>query len=613
MKYSCKIPVIKILFPVLLFAGVSCTDTEKVLTNVESIVEQQPDSAFHLLNSILFPENLSERMYHKHTLLLLKAKDKSDRDITDDTLIFAAKNYFVRKKNFNDAATAAFYAGRVLHEQGDSEKTLAAYREAETLAENTDDYNLQGLIQGNLSILFHDQRIYKESISREKKAIEMYKKAQNHKNEISALILIGDCFLLENEIDSAFWYYNKSINLADDRKISELQANARQNISVAFWKTGEYPIAKRYLNEALTFNKVDSVEKARIFMNLSKVYTLENNTDSAKFYINKALDFNIRESALLKSSYLSLSEIAEQEGDYEAALQYFTQYNKYVANQVDENKSKALLELNEKYDFEKLKTMNNKRVIQQQSTTIVLFIIILSVSVLAFFCHIKSVRNKKKFLKTKQEIEILKLMADKYSKATEEEIESLKLEAEKQSKDTKEEIKSLKLEAEKQAKATEEEIESLKSEHQKKDNFLAVKIFGGFKIIKLISSLITKQNPDQKELIKFLNRIIYGQDCPDWEILYQTINRLKNGFYDLIREQYNNLETMEFRVCCLSCEDFDDTGIAFILGLTTSMVQRKRSDARKKIDAPPYSNIHAFFIENLKEKGNFTELNTKKS
>jgi hypothetical protein len=70
---------------------------------------------------------------------------------------------------------------------------------------------------------------------------------------------------------------------------------------------------------------------------------------------------------------------------------------------------------------------------------------------------------------------------------------------------------------------------------------------------------------------------------------------------------------MEFQIYCLTHEGFNDTDIAFILGKTVNMVERRRSDTRKKVGAKPYSNIHDFFLEDLKKKGIFIEYITKKN
>ena len=125
---------IYLLINVLLLISYACSQQQGVndiLVQAENIVEQQPDSALQLLNSVLFPEDLDKSRFNKYNLLLLQAKDKDYKDITSDTIIFAVKNYYLQKKDNLNAAMAAYYCGRVWHERNNMNEAVKAYMEAE--------------------------------------------------------------------------------------------------------------------------------------------------------------------------------------------------------------------------------------------------------------------------------------------------------------------------------------------------------------------------------------------------------------------------------------------------------------------------------------------------
>ena len=188
----------------LLFIAIfSCSkhesSEEELMKSVESIIEQHPDSALKMLNSILFPEDLNKRLYNKYNLLRVRAKDKCYKDITGDTIIFTVKDYFIRQKDDTNAAYAAFYCARVLHEQKEEEKAFKAYETAIDMANRIQDYNLMGLANSNLGILYREHYLREEAIAANKKAVAMYRKTGNHRNEISALSQIADCFFMENK------------------------------------------------------------------------------------------------------------------------------------------------------------------------------------------------------------------------------------------------------------------------------------------------------------------------------------------------------------------------------------------------------------------------------
>jgi tetratricopeptide (TPR) repeat protein len=538
------------------FCSKETEDIKEIFTKVENIVEQQPDSALHLLYSILFAEDLNEKQFNKYNLLLIQARDKCDKDITADTVIFAVKDYYVQRKDYPNAALAAFYCGRVLHEQKNIEKAASAYFAAEELANRTEAYNLRGLIQGNLSILYREQFLNDEAIIRGKNAVVLYNKATNYKNEIDALRLIGNCFLIKNKTDSAFYYYKESLRLADYYKIPKEQAYARQNISIAYRNTGDYINAKKNLQEALSF-QTDSTEQARIFMNLAKIYILENKIDSAKIYADYSLNLQAQEPSLLKSTYFLLSEIAKKEDHYKESLHYFREYYTYAMQVIDDNKNTALMELQGKYDFEKLKNKNSQLTIKQQKTVIIDSIVLLCFSFLAFFFYLKSVKNKKIASEAEQKMEVLRGMAHNYS----------------------------------------EKDNSFRSILLHHFDILSKAVF----MDRYISSSGSNREEGERLLKKF-NEIVYGQNNLNWDLLYQAMNQIQYGLYDRIREKYPQLDVTEFRICCLSCEKFTGDEIAIIMNLKLNTVQKKRSIIRKKIGTLAHGNLRAFFLEKLSTK-----------
>jgi tetratricopeptide (TPR) repeat protein len=529
-----------------------------VLSEVENIVEQQPDSALSLLNSILFPENLKESQYNQFILLQIQAKDKCDKDITSDTIIFNVKDYYLKKKDYQRATLAAFYCGRVFREQNEVEKAATAYYEAEKYAEFIDDNNLKGLIQGNLSLLYFDQVIDDKAIVCGKQAVVLYDQAGNYKNEINVLLLIGNCFLFENEMDSAFYYYDRGLKLADSCKIIIEQVKTRQNISVAYREVGEFKKAKDLLQEALSFSIDDNTEKARILMNLAKTFIIENQLDSAKFYIDKSISLQAQDPALSMSTYLLLSEMNKSESRYKEALAYFKEYNDLLLKTIEENKYKELLELQGKYELEKLKNKNSKLVIDQQRTMLGFSVAFLCAVFIAFFFYRRSILDKKKLSESEQKIESLKKMAQSYSEGDDNSIRNILL-------------------------------------HH----------FSIMKKVALIEKEVNEKDRMRGDyMIKRFNKIVYEQDTLDWDKFYKTINKLQNGLYDRVREKYPQLEEVEFRLCYLSSDknELDDSEISVIMGMTISMIRKIRSEIRKKLGIPPYYSIHTFFVENLKKK-----------
>ena len=515
---------------------------ENILAQAENIVEQQPDSALHLLNAVLFPEDLNKKLFNKYHLLLLQAKDKSNRNITSDTVIFAVKDYYLQKKDYQNAALAAFYCGRVRHEQNNVNKAVEAYSEAERLANQTENNNLKGLIQANWGILHFDHYSYEKAIEFLKNAVGLYGKAKNYRNEAGALRITGDCFLLSDKIDSAFYYYNKSLKLADSCNLPEMQSDIKQSMGISYREQGLYEQAKKLFMEALALPS-DSVEHARILLNIADVYVLEDKTDSVNYYLDKALDFQISDPHLACSSWLLKSTVAEKNNCYPEALKYYKEFHKSTEDVFDSEKNNKLLEIQGKYDYEKLRVSKKASELKDQKALTALLLALFVSAAIIFIYNRKSARNKRLLLETEQKIESIQKMAADYSK---------------------------------------------------ENNIFRHIVLEHFDILRK-TALLEKEMESGQKMVKKFNEIVYNGKTPDWDKMYQVMDNLKNGLYSKIRNKYPMSET-EFRICCLTCEtDFSDKEIMVILGTTLNMVRRIRSDLRKKLGMQKGEDFLTFF------------------
>ena len=544
-----------LLISVLLLTIYSCSrqkDGNDIIVQAESIVEQQPDSALRLLNTVLFPEKLNKSRYNKFNLIMLEAKDKSYKDITSDTVIFAVKDYYLKNKDYPNAALAAFYSGRIWHERNDITKAIEAYSEAEKLADKTGNYNLIGLIQANWGILHREHSSYGKAIELNKKAVEMYNKAKNYRNEIGALRLIGDCFALSDKADSAFYYYNESLKLSNLYTIPELQSDIKQSMGVTYREEGLYEQAEKLFNEALALSK-DSVEQARILLNIAQVYVLKDIPDSINFYLDKALVLSSNDPWLLRFSYLLRSNVAEDNNRYREALKYYKEFYQQTENVFDSEKNNKILEIQGKYDFEKLKNVKNQLIIKQQEALNIFSLVSLGICIIAFAYYRRYVQNKRRLLETEQKIESLQKSADRYS--------------------------------------------NIESSFRK----ILLKYIGILRKTALLGIEFDETKQDgEKKLLKKINNIVYEQDKWNWDQLYRTMNDARDGLYGNIRIKYPQLNELEFRICCLTCEtDFSDKEMEAILGTTINMVRRIRSDLRKKFGMSKREDFLVFFEKTI--------------
>lgn len=529
---------------------------EIIFNQVENLVEQHPDSALRLLDSIQNPYELNEKQYAEYILLMIKAKDKNGENISTDTLVFQVKDYYLKKGDKEEKASAEFYCGRVYQSQGKTEKAMQAYLEAETIAEETDNNDLKGFIQYFIGELNYNKFLHNEAIDRFKNANLHFSESNDYKKVIPSLNAIANCFLIQEKKDSAFFYYNKGLELANSIGDSIRIATINQNMGIVLLEFNSINHAKEHLFEAIKFT-TNSKTQARTYQTLSKAFEQENAKDSALYYANLALQVAEKEkdTATLANIYKLLSKIEEKSGNYPQSLNYHQQYSKYLSFVLIEKNNSAILDVQKKYNFELIKNAHNKLLIERQWFFIGFILAIFTIVTVSFFFYRKKSEDKQALLMAEQQIYQLKEMVN-----------------------------------------TKSEVSDKKSNELRKT---IIERFNLLKKIALLENYLVDENKDKgKELVKKVNGIIYGRkDGFDWDILYQSINNLHDNYLEKLQKALPQLNEMEYRICCLVIGEFNDTEIATLLRASINSIRMKKSRIRQKIGMKEKEN----FLKKLKE------------
>lgn len=116
-----------LLFVLCLFLLVACNpqpEAPVLLEQAQLLMEDNPDSALLLIDSIFYPEkSLNKHDYMYYQVAKVQAKYKAYRPVKEDTLIFEARRYFEKhNKDLKKNSLAHFYSGCVYREQYDNHK-----------------------------------------------------------------------------------------------------------------------------------------------------------------------------------------------------------------------------------------------------------------------------------------------------------------------------------------------------------------------------------------------------------------------------------------------------------------------------------------------------------
>jgi len=167
-----------LMLVLLLLAG--CNDPKPLtdaLTRAEALMNEYPDSAWAVLNT-LSPDEMGQNCTRAHyALLYTQAQDKTYRDETNDSLISIAVDYYRHTDDARHKFLSYYYKGRVHFNAKDYLTATSCYMEAEQLADAVGDDYLTGLLYAELGRIYRLYYDYPKSLEAYQKAAECYERA----------------------------------------------------------------------------------------------------------------------------------------------------------------------------------------------------------------------------------------------------------------------------------------------------------------------------------------------------------------------------------------------------------------------------------------------------
>ena len=379
---------------------ISCTHNKNYTTTfqpelakAEAIMYRYPDSALHILQGIQ-PDIPSENeQYATWALLMTQAQYKNQIE-QSDSLINIAYSYFTKHDNAQRKALALYYKGILRHESHHAEDALSFYLEAATEIEKTNDYQLGFLINSEVGLMYLYRKLNDYAMEYFEKAHHNAELSDNQTYIAFSFIYIARAFSQKKQYNKAIEYYEKAIKIGQVNNYPTILASAMNETSFLFLKTGENKKALQYVKDCIKIKKTDQ----RIF-SLGDTYRYLKMYDSAYFYLNQAsLSPNIHTA---RSAYQALFYISQEEKDYKKAVEYSNKLWFYQDSIGKTDRNKALIEMQEKYDQQKIINENNLSQIKKDR---IIRNVLIALIILSFIIAITNYLYQRKIVSQKQEI-----------------------------------------------------------------------------------------------------------------------------------------------------------------------------------------------------------------
>ena len=384
----------------IIISLISCTHNKNYptafqpeLAKAEAMMYRYPDSALHILQGIQ-PDIPSENeQYATWALLMTQAQYKNQIE-QSDSLINIAYSYFTKHDNAQRKALALYYKGILRHESHHAEDALSFYLEAATEIEKTNDYQLGFLINSEVGLMYLYRKLNDYAMEYFEKAHHNAELSDNQTYIAFSFIYIARAFSQKKQYNKAIEYYEKAIKIGQVNNYPTILASAMNETSFLFLKTGENKKALQYAKDCIKIKKTDQ----RI-LSLVDTYRYLKMYDSAYFYLNQAcLSPNIHTA---RSAYQALYYISQEEKDYKKAVEYSNKLWFYQDSIGKTDRNKALIEMQEKYDQQKIINENNLSQIKKDR---IIRNVLIALIILSFIIAITNYLYQRKIVSQKQEI-----------------------------------------------------------------------------------------------------------------------------------------------------------------------------------------------------------------
>ena len=513
----------------------------QLLLCADSLMETYPDSALSILESITYPQKMPRADRALYALLLTQARHKNYIALEDDSLIKTAVDYYGDKKKSLRAAKAHYYWGAIYSEKGYASFAVEEYLTAIRLMPVRNEF--LAMIYDNLAECYEEDRLYNVAIENYRAAYQILKGKDEQTYPMRGIARV---FLLQNEKDSALYYYQQALDCALADQDSSLIGALYHDLAMVYSEKKDYIQADKFVSKAILLQGQDAINtclsKAQIMLNLNKL-------DSASYFFSKNMDeLDIYGKAVC---YDGMYQIAKRKGEWKTATENMDAYKILYDSMQIMTDNEELNRLMDKHQLEE-----HKRLLSEHTRTLIFSLITAfsSLMIICVFCFMWNDRKRKKhYIALQHEL-------------TQKRVDTMLLKEEELSESNKEDLNK------KRSELTEQQIQLC------------------------ISVLKTTDCYDQLEA---LERATPKQLLVMRSLRKEIRSDISNAFVDVmmnLKERYPALTGDDVFFCVLSLLCCSKTVVMELMDATSDALKTRKNRIKNKMDAQIFERV--FGVDN---------------
>ena len=444
------------------------------------------------------------------------------------TLFFSCKKSHTAREFFDLACG--------YENEGETELAMTTYRQALDAARNESDTALIGLVQQYMGMLLMEQYSFDE-------AIEMLHQSAATTKDDPVMISysnsgIGRAYFIIDSIDKSLHHFQKAVEYAEQSQDSNVMSVAYQNIGAIYNEIGNYDDALNYIRLSLKYNNEEK-EIPRYHLNLAYIFLDMNINDSSSYYENilkKELD-SINDKTLKVAINHFLYNKALADNNIDSAFHYYRFFAEMDMELLEERLQQNVLEIQKRYDYEKVENDYNLKLIKKQRTLTILLFLLLIIGIFLLILVNRNLQRRKEELRMKDEI--LKF-----------ENEILRL-------------------------------NEIKGDYKRNLEW---------KYMLVYSMTLMDKNKTESHY-KMIKGKIYDNSETAFDAVMKIFEEEHPGLAEAIRQKYPVLSDTEYKVGIMALTPFSSQETADILGKSINTVNKARTSIRKKLEIEEKESI----------------------
>ncbi|MEX2370022.1 MAG: tetratricopeptide repeat protein [Bacteroidales bacterium] len=260
--------------------------------------------------------------------------------------------------------------------QGAYHTALENFNRALGYAKVTDNKKHQTICMMNSGVIYNKLHDYNKALEFYLAALEVAIDIGNKRETSKCLTNIGTNYISLGRYDLAESYINRGLAIKKELGDINAIANSYNFLAEVHYYRGEFKKAIEMDNMGITLQR-DLQEPeglARGFINLSKTYRALGHLDKSYKYADSALHNSMIIGALeyITSSYYLQKELMKDAGRYKLAVDLGELHKKFSDSLMNENKARAVKEIETRYKSQALEEENEHLRIQANMDTVLI-------------------------------------------------------------------------------------------------------------------------------------------------------------------------------------------------------------------------------------------------